>query len=735
MSRRLFIILLVAQFVRYATFMTWENWIPPFVNRTDLLCPSDRCELDPTLYVRTKNQCCTCHAEPSWKLFPFIYDLVLEYSRRGGTAQLIGNTTRTNARLVHSNGFLSKLPDNVCEFVNLVEIEATYNKISSIGNISCLQMLDTLDLSFNSIELIGNSTFQNLPLLRELRLISNGIKTVEPYALAGTTMSIFWADLSSNNMTKIDLSNLVPENRFCRYDFSSNKIVEIVNEQNFQINVDKIYHGGFVDLDANNITQWFDFKDLGIDDITILGKIMQFGLSLQEMKWTCDCKMEPFLELTQDALKRIWRDYYNVTCWDPPEYRGLSITEHFVKGDKLHLLICNKTSADKCPKECHCFYQPKNRTTVVNCTGVGLTRLPQYVPEGENLTLLFEGNTIESLEYREYLNRSYTISLSNNQIHTISSNAIESIGNNAFLDLSVNDMYELPRDFQSFDPCITKLGKIQISCDCGDEWLIDWVKNKRAEQCKNTTEIICIIGDESVSTIDLDLGNFCNNDTNLKFFNILVGIMIALLLGISGVLYTFRYELFILRRRFISKRSSKVYPYHKYDVFISFDDNDKELRIWVMKALAPYLQNFGYRIYIPCRDDKFGDVKKDALIDKINICKNYIIILCDKYHTEKNRWTTVEWKHIWHSFKLNQERQVIVINYHQLESSEVQENKLKAFVRVGNDIDFSNRKHDLFNDIKDRLGSPIRTNDGLKCAKTKFAARSLHNNELFALDI
>ncbi|CAC5423135.1 unnamed protein product [Mytilus coruscus] len=278
--------------------MTWEKWNPTFLNRTDLLCPSDHCTLYPTPHVRTKNQCCTCLAEPSWKVAQRVYDLVLEYTRRGGTAQLIGGTTIMNSRFVHSNGFLSHLPNNVCDFVNIVEIEATYNKISSIWNISCLQMLDTLDLSHNSIESIGNSTFNHLPLLRELRLTHNGIKTVEPYALAGTAMSICLADLSSNNMTKIDLSILVPENRFCRYDFSSNKIVEIVNEQNFQFNINKIYHGGFVDLDANDITQWFDVKDLGIDDITILGKIMQFGLSLQNMKWTCDCRMEPFLELT-----------------------------------------------------------------------------------------------------------------------------------------------------------------------------------------------------------------------------------------------------------------------------------------------------------------------------------------------------------------------------------------------------------------------------------------------------
>ncbi|CAG2198019.1 unnamed protein product [Mytilus edulis] len=170
-------------------------------------------------------------------------------------------------------------------------------------------------------------------------------------------------------------------------------------------------------------------------------------------------------------------------------------------------------------------------------------------------------------------------------------------------------------------------------------------------------------------------------------------------------MYTFRYELFILKRKFVNQKSSKIYPLLKYDVFLSFDDNDTELRFWVMKTLASYLQGACYKTFIPCRDGNIGEVREEAMIDNINVCKNYIVILCDKYHTEDTFWTTIEWKYIWHNFKQNKERQIILINYHQLESSEVREIKLKAFIRVGTDIDFSNRKHTLLQDIQDRLGS------------------------------
>ncbi|CAC5358711.1 unnamed protein product [Mytilus coruscus] len=161
----------------------------------------------------------------------------------------------------------------------------------------------------------------------------------------------------------------------------------------------------------------------------------------------------------------------------------------------------------------------------------------------------------------------------------------------------------------------------------------------------------------------------------------------------------------------MNQKSTKIYPLHKYDVFISFDDDDTELRFCVMKTLASYLQGACYQTFIPCRKGKIGEVREEAMINNINVCKDYIFILCDKYHTDDTFWTTIEWKYIWYNFKQNKERQIIIINYHQLESSEVRENKLKAFVRVGTDIDFANRKHHLFQDIHDRLGSPMLTLD------------------------
>jgi hypothetical protein len=67
-------------------------------------------------------------------------------------------------------------------------------------------------------------------------------------------------------------------------------------------------------------------------------------------------------------IKRIWRDYFNITCWNPPEYRGRSIPD-IVKKGHMDLFICNLTKAEKCPKQCRCYYQPhEGQRIVVNCS-------------------------------------------------------------------------------------------------------------------------------------------------------------------------------------------------------------------------------------------------------------------------------------------------------------------------------------------------------------------------------
>jgi hypothetical protein len=71
-----------------------------------------------------------------------------------------------------------------------------------------------------------------------------------------------------------------------------------------------------------------NIRDIQLVKIHELSKI----IISQDAKWICDCLMEPYLELAEDIVNRIWRDYFKLKCWDPPEYRGRLITDMAEKG-------------------------------------------------------------------------------------------------------------------------------------------------------------------------------------------------------------------------------------------------------------------------------------------------------------------------------------------------------------------------------------------------------------------
>lgn len=150
-------------------------------NRTNLFCP-DNCK-------EHHDSCCACRAKPLWELDNnIIDDLNLEYVNRRGYAVIYSDKAgkiRTSQflKIKHSNGFLAFLPKNLCSFRNIVEIDFSHNLFTSVGNLSCLLSLDTLDMSYNRITHVSNATFTGLSLLRNVDLSHNLISRIEPYMI------------------------------------------------------------------------------------------------------------------------------------------------------------------------------------------------------------------------------------------------------------------------------------------------------------------------------------------------------------------------------------------------------------------------------------------------------------------------------------------------------------------------------------------------------------------------
>ncbi|CAC5385244.1 unnamed protein product [Mytilus coruscus] len=448
-----------------ATYMSsFKVLSPNSVNRTDLLCPS-YCFED----LRNVHHCCVCTAIPEWHLSSNYLLLSLEYFKCDGSAKVIGDVDNSlPAILKHRDGYLQRYPSNLCDFTNIREIDLKGNKISTICIISCLSKSDTLDLSYNKIYQIYNDTFSLLTQLRILILTHNGLTKLDPFSVVGTSLSITLLDCSWNNMTELDASNFILENDFCEYKFNSNKITKIVNKGGFTLNPDKIYKGGLVELTGNLFYKSIDFEELGIKDIKTLGKLMSFGFLLSDAKFDCDCHMEPYLELAELIMNKIWRDYFNMSCWNPLEYRGLSIP-YLVMHKKLDLFICNIT--EKCPRYCRYYHQQHKRTTGVNCTDANLEALPDYVPEVSNLTVLLKNTKIKTFESRNYLGNTTFIDMSNTGFSEVENDVFMQIHNGVNFLMEGHNLNDMPRGFQVLNPCIAQLGRTVIKCNCNHLWI------------------------------------------------------------------------------------------------------------------------------------------------------------------------------------------------------------------------------------------------------------------------
>jgi hypothetical protein len=118
--------------------------------------------------------------------------------------------------------------------------------------------------------------------LRVLDLSNYRLILIEPNAISDPSIGMLHILFPNNLLETIDVTNVVIENPFCVADYSNNVINEIVNIVDWVIDIAKDYgDGGFVDLSDNIFTSFPNFEELGVEDLTYLGKLFLFGLILE----------------------------------------------------------------------------------------------------------------------------------------------------------------------------------------------------------------------------------------------------------------------------------------------------------------------------------------------------------------------------------------------------------------------------------------------------------------------
>ncbi|CAG2221854.1 SLIT1 [Mytilus edulis] len=152
---------------------------------------------------------------------------------------------------------------------------------------------------------------------------------------------------------------------------------------------------------------------LGFTLGTFLSASFKYPLSLYKNPIRCDCKFGRIIKHIKFAAKN-FEGVRRIICKDPPLLRGertFNISED--------LFTCDIAMENKCPPECYCYEQPSRSRVVVNCSSTRKHKMPSICPQQDDLDINFSHNFISVFEYRTYLNRTYSINLSNNRIASV----------------------------------------------------------------------------------------------------------------------------------------------------------------------------------------------------------------------------------------------------------------------------------------------------------------------------
>ncbi|XP_063431876.1 toll-like receptor 4 [Mytilus trossulus] len=692
---------------------TYES-IPNNFLFCDQCCQSGECSFHKVYYEKdTLIRCCVSNwsvmkIKTLWDLEPELVEkLHIEYTSIFGTADVLVETEGMFYQVIHQDGYLSFIPDNICSFPDIVEIDFSNNYINSIMGIHCLSKLDTLILKGNKMKRITKDMFKILTFLRHLDLSNNQINHLDIGSLAHPpNSSLLYIDVSFNDLKVIDVSNLISGSFYNRIDLSYNKLSTITNEKGWKgFNIGDSTGGGSIDISNNEFTHFPNLSMIGFaSEYTVTRFAFTYKLIFGNNNWTCDCNLwNDYLTFFLKAF-----DYhpgaisfYSIPCSNPPELRKYVVTD-FQKNETnelQHLLICNITCAHKCT----CFHQPSKNRTVINCSGLALKVMPNHMPYFNNLEIDLSMNNLSKLDGKDYLYRATKLNISNNHITTISP-IVYKIPNLNLIDFRGNSFDTLSNDVRLKSPCSLLFGHLIMKCTCELQWLPIWLEQQKLPNCM-VNRIECISSGKNASS--MSPSEFCIKDNTTKriIISIILTSVLVILMIITLVCRHYRYEIYLLwRSNKFKNLKSRVHSLPEYDVYICFDEDNEMARRWIVGVLLRFLEGKRYKVLLPCRDFSFGGVREEEMRSSIWKCSSWIILQSENYF--HSTYGENEWKIIWNTYKINLETKIIIINYDVIESDCISVRNFRAFIKLGYALDFCNIDKNLLNEVRKRLGPP-----------------------------
>lgn len=670
-------------------------WYPQGWNGYVLFCPN-ACK-NVSFSGNTKEKCCACNSASVWDFSKTVSHV--NVSKEG---YLEGNKSARNIHVNFIQKNLQFFPKNICDFPGITKINLSLNLITDFPDLSCLPNLTDLNLSWNKLSSLPKTLTQNRNL-RTVDLSGNYITRLETGVVAA--LSAHNILLHGNQVISIDITDVVFERPFCVINMSQNALRMLTNENNWKVNLKAKYGPGFGVFSFNFFTRMPNPPKIGFSNLFDFGKLFDFAFDFRHNPIICDCKIaEPLLHFKEyiDTMKR---DYFNITCGSPEEFKGKSLPS-IIRKNQIKDLLCNYTSTPSCPAGCACEETPKNinyrrpsltLTLIINCTMAGLHRLPRVLPYSDRIEFHMRGNRIHEITNNHYLSHISVLDLETMPV--FDKDAVDNLTRLQIFSVPESVQRKgIPRSLSRLSPCVflQKTDFVMV-CTCSHLWMLDWIGSFLTSKCASYV-FRCLNGTvkENLTTYISSLNCSVTEDFHKYDWMIIGSSILILVCFIILVVNAWKIELkLVLRLRKLCTKSIKTVD-QDCVVYISYDTNNAKIGAWLLKTLEPFLAGIGLSVFVPSRDLPLGSVRAEEAAYQISVSRYYLVILSEGYSNEESIVTHNEWKNIWNRYMSDSRKNLLIINFDLMKPGDVSCRKLGAFLRLGNVINFAEGEKTTF---------------------------------------